>query len=91
MIHLLGQKVWQLQDKKAKSEKKTSWRSEIRTAYATSVCFRSGGIVKMPELVEKIPQSGVKNQIKLARGLSLYHKDPPLGDLSDGQPGGVHL
>jgi hypothetical protein len=32
MIQLLGQKVWQIQDKRDQSEKKLSWRSEVKTA-----------------------------------------------------------
>jgi hypothetical protein len=32
MINLFGQEVRKIQDKKAKSEKKENWRSEIRAA-----------------------------------------------------------
>jgi len=32
MIHLLEQKVWQLQDERGKSEKKLDWWGEVRTA-----------------------------------------------------------
>jgi len=38
---------------------------------------------KMPRLDRNIPQSGRKNQIKLARDQSLYHKATPFCDLSD--------
>ena len=56
-------------------------RSEPRNQ--TSVRFRSSAMVKMPELVENIPWAGAKNQMKLAHGKSLYHKDAPPCDLSD--------
>jgi hypothetical protein len=41
---------------------------------------------KMPRLDRNIPQSGRKNQIKLARDQSLYHKATPFCDLSDEIP-----
>jgi len=32
MIHLLEQKVWQIQDERGKFEKKLGWWCEVRTA-----------------------------------------------------------
>jgi len=49
----------------------------------TSVRFRSGAMVKMPELVGNIPKAGAKNQMKLDRLQCLYHNEPPPCDLSD--------
>jgi len=41
MANLLGKRVWQIQDQKDKSEKKSSWRREIRTDQRKYVRLRS--------------------------------------------------
>jgi hypothetical protein len=55
-------------------------RSEPRNQ--TSVCFRSGGMVKRAKLAGNIPWLGAENQMKFDRAGRLYHKVPSPCDLS---------
>jgi hypothetical protein len=57
-------------------------RMKSEPSNQASVRFRSDAMVKMPELIENIPQSWAKNQMKSTRGRSLYHKVPYHFDLS---------
>jgi hypothetical protein len=84
MSHLLGKKVWQIQDQKDKSKKKSSCRRKIRTAYKNQHPLQ----VRLKEKNEMVSGKcvhcpGTKNQMKLSPRRSLYHKKQPLCDLSD--------
>jgi len=65
---------------------KNNWADEERLEpfKETSTRFKSGGMGKLPKLVENIHWAGEKNQMKLDCGRSLYHQEPPPCDLSGG-------
>jgi hypothetical protein len=78
----MHEKIFSIVQRKNKKTGTGIRRVSSESFSKTSVRFRSDGMVTLPELVKNIPWSKAKNQMKLARGRSVYHKEPLPCDLS---------